>query len=140
MQCYSQPWLLLMPRLGISARQSTPSRNRFRKRVQPATRMPSPWVKGFSPLFNPTPLSAKIQTENDIELWGNGVMNSLAQHSNTLSSNTSIPHHQQRRYFCSDRGDSFIRAGTDQGSYTCDTHSARLFWLLRGEAVLSCRL
>ena len=92
-----------MPRPGISARQSTPSRNRFRKRVQPATRMPSPLVKGFSPLFNPTPLSAKIQTENDMELWGNGVMNSLAQHSNTPFSNTSIPHHQQGRYFCSGR-------------------------------------
>ena len=26
-----------------------------------------------------------------MELWGNGVMNSLAQHSNTPSSNTFIP-------------------------------------------------
>jgi hypothetical protein len=32
--------------------------------------MPSPWVKGFSPLFNPAPLSAKIQTEDDMEIMG----------------------------------------------------------------------
>src|ERR1700756_2322550 len=66
MQCYSQPWPLLMPRTGISATQSTPSRNRFRKRVQPATKMPSPLVKGFSPPFNPTLLFGKIQTANDM--------------------------------------------------------------------------
>jgi hypothetical protein len=75
-----------------------------------------------------------------MELWGNGVMNSLAQHYNTPSSNTSIPHHQQGDTVVLAERDSSIRAGTDQGIYTRDTHSARLFWLLLGEAVLSCRL
>src|SRR5215467_977566 len=140
MQCYSQPWLLLMPRPGISARQSTPSRNRFRKRVQPATRMPSPWVKGFSPLFSPTHLSAKIQTGNNMELPGNGVMNH--RHNKTTPHPPILPFHNVNRghTFVLAERDSSIRAGTDQGIYTRDTHSTRLFWLLRGEAVLSCRL
>src|SRR5262249_31015974 len=110
MQCYLQPWPLLMPRPGISARQSTPSKNRFRKRVQSATRVPSPWVKGFSPLFNRTPLSAKIQTKNDLELCGNGVMNSLAQ----------IEHHHV------DRGRDFRRRRRSFSSHHSAESSRRL--------------
>jgi hypothetical protein len=77
-----------------------------------------------------------------MELWGNGVMNSLAQISNTPSSNTSLPSHTINRgdTFVLTERDSSIRAGTDLGIYTRDTHSATLFWVLRGEAVLSCRL
>jgi len=61
-----------------------------------------------------------------MELWGNGVMNSLAQISNTPSSNTSLPSHTINRgdTFVLTERDSSIRAGTDLGIYTRDTHSA----------------
>ena len=60
-----------------------------------------------------------------MELWGNGVMNSLPQHSNTASSNTSTSHHQQGDSFVLTERYSSILASADQGIYTRDTHCAR---------------
>jgi len=54
-----------------------------------------------------------------MELWGNGVMNSLAQHSNP----PIPPFHTINRgdTFVLAEPDSSIHPGTDQGIYTRDT-------------------